>query len=207
MSSTRLVLLCGEFRRIALSATVADPAGTAEYVAGFRADGAPRRISVVRSDMEKRLTLKLRYPPAHSSEPGEADPDSVSRWAALADAFLEEIAKNRTTLVFVNSRRHAEKIAFLLNERAGEETAWAHHGSLSREVRNSVEERLKRGALKAVVATGSLELGIDIGSIDEVILAGTPGGAAAAVQRLGRAGHRLGAESRAVLFQIGRAHV
>ena len=198
----RLVLLCGEFRRIALSATVADPAGTAEYVAGFRADGAPRRISVVRSDMEKRLTLKLRYPPAHSSEPGEADPDSVSRWAALADAFLEEIAKNRTTLVFVNSRRHAEKIAFLLNERAGEETAWAHHGSLSREVRNSVEERLKRGALKAVVATGSLELGIDIGSIDEVILAGTPGGAAAAVQRLGRAGHRLGAESRAVLFPL-----
>jgi ATP-dependent Lhr-like helicase len=199
----RLALLCGDYRRIALSATVADPAAAAAFVAGYGPEGLPRPLAVVRSEEVKRIDLSLRYPPPLPNlSGGEADPESVTRWAALTDAFIGELARNRTTLIFVNSRRHAEKIAFLINERAGEELAWAHHGSLSREVRSSIEDRLKRGVLKAVVATGSLELGIDIGSVDQVILAGTPGGAAVTMQRLGRAGHRLGQESRAVLFPL-----
>ncbi|MFA6507734.1 MAG: DEAD/DEAH box helicase [Treponemataceae bacterium] len=198
----RLVCLCGEFRRIALSATVADPVAMAAYVAGFDSAGVPRPISVVHAGDEKRFRVDIKYPPPLPNLSSQPDPDSVSRWKALTDAFLHEVSQNRTTLIFVNSRRHAEKIAFLMNERAGEELAWAHHGSLSREVRTSIEERLKRGLLKAVVATGSLELGIDIGSVDKVVLAGTPFGAAETMQRIGRAGHQLGAESKAVMFPL-----
>lgn len=198
----RLAVLSGEFRRIALSATIADSASMASYVAGFDSSLSPRPIAVVRTGDEKRYRLDVKYPPPLPNLSSAPDPDSVSRWKSLTDAFLHEVSQNRTTLIFVNSRRHAEKIAFLMNERAGEEIAWAHHGSLSREVRTSIEERLKRGLLRAVVATGSLELGIDIGSVDEVVLAGTPMGAAETIQRIGRAGHRLGAESRAVLFPL-----
>ena len=102
----------------------------------------------------------------------------------------------------MNSRRHAEKLARFINEGLPEPLAWSHHGSLSRELRLVVESRLKQGELKAIVATSSLELGIDIGSLDQVILVQTPFTVASAVQRLGRAGHRVGEPSRGVLFPL-----
>ncbi len=102
----------------------------------------------------------------------------------------------------MNSRRHAEKLARFINEGLPEPLAWSHHGSLSRELRLVVESRLKQGDLKAIVATSSLELGIDIGSLDRVILVQTPFTVASAVQRLGRAGHRVDEPSRGVLFPL-----
>ncbi|MDR1910126.1 MAG: hypothetical protein LBQ35_09470, partial [Spirochaetaceae bacterium] len=122
------------------------------------------------------------------------------RYAALVSTILERIRANRSVLVFTDSRRRAERITWLVNQEAGEQAAWAHHGSLSREIRQSVERRLAEGALPCVVATSSLELGIDIGAVDEVILAGTPGSAAQTLQRIGRSGHRVGAVSRGRVF-------
>ena len=106
----------------------------------------------------------------------------------------------RPTIVFTDSRRRAERLAMMLNELGGEGTAWAHHGSLSREVRHAVEERLRRGELPCVVATGTLELGIDIGSVDRVALAGTPSRADQVLQRVGRAGHSVGQASTGVFY-------
>ena len=106
----------------------------------------------------------------------------------------------RPTIVFTDSRRRAERLATLINELGGEGTAWAHHGSLSREVRHAVEERLRRGELACVVATGTLELGIDIGSVAQVVLAGTPARADQVLQRVGRAGHAVGQTSTGVFY-------
>lgn len=201
----RLVLLSGEFQRVALSATVADPADAARFVGGFaparegRLEARP--VALVGSGLRREIELSIRYPELPAPDPAAPATESPSRWPVLIDSFAAAAEDNRTTLIFVNSRRHAEKIAFLMNE-GGRELAWAHHGSLSREVRAAVEERLKAGSLPVVVATSSLELGIDIGSIDEVVLAGTPAGAAAARQRIGRAGHRIGSPSRARLFPV-----
>ncbi|OHE66071.1 MAG: hypothetical protein A2001_20130 [Treponema sp. GWC1_61_84] len=203
----RLRLLSGGFRRIVLSATVADPADCARFAAGQEetpgGEFVARPMRIVRSELEKRRSVTVVYPTLSSGpavDAGAIQADSPSRWPLLADSFVRAVGRNRTTLIFTNSRRHAEKIAFLMNERAERMVAWAHHGSLSREVRSAVEERLKAGELPAVVATSSLELGIDIGSIDEVLLVGTPPGAAATLQRTGRAGHKLGAESRALMY-------
>ena len=102
----------------------------------------------------------------------------------------------------MNSRRHAEKLSRFINEGLPEPLAWSHHGSLSRELRLVVESRLKKGELKAIVATSSLELGIDIGALDRVILVQSPFTVASAVQRLGRAGHRVGQPSRGVIFPL-----
>ncbi|MDR1747823.1 MAG: DEAD/DEAH box helicase, partial [Spirochaetaceae bacterium] len=118
-----------------------------------------------------------------------------SRYVVLIDRIADRIRVNRTTLVFTDARRRAERIAFLLNELFGTTVAFAHHGSLSKEVRQAVETRLAEGRLPCVVATGSLELGIDIGSVDEVILAGSPGWSSVALQRIGRAGHGVGMTS------------
>lgn len=123
-------------------------------------------------------------------------------WNALAEECRREIAANRSTLFFVNSRRHAEKICRLVNEGADRQMVWAHHGSLSREIRTVVERRLKDGELPAIAATGSLELGIDIGSLDKVVLISTPFSVSAAVQRIGRSGHAVGEESRASLLPL-----
>jgi len=222
-SVERLTLLAGEFQRIALSATVADPQASALFSGGYLLDVGggyrPRPFSIVRCLGERRLSLDIAYPApltrsaaegddAEEGESSASDPaenDAPTRWPALAAAFVEACEGARTTIIFVNSRRHAEKIAFLMNERAEREIAWAHHGSLSREVRYAVEERLKAGELPVVVATSSLELGIDIGSVDQVILAGTPFSVSSAFQRLGRSGHRVGAESRARIYPTNEA--
>jgi ATP-dependent Lhr-like helicase len=154
---------------------------------------------------------------------GQDDHDGIpaGRYTAMAAALVGGLKKNRgtegadedraagnglpgeggrPTIVFTDSRRRAERLAAVLNELGGEGTAWAHHGSLSREVRHAVEERLRRGELPCVVATGTLELGLDIGSVEKVALAGTPSRADQVLQRVGRAGHAVGQSSIGVFY-------
>src|ERR1044071_3726165 len=116
----------------------------------------------------------------------------------------ELINSHRSTLIFVNTRRMAERISYRLREHLGEAVVASHHGSLSREIRLSAEERLKRGELKAIVATASLELGIDIGFIDLVCQMGSPRSIATFLQRVGRSGHRLGVIPKGRLFALTR---
>jgi len=198
----RLVRLSGEFQRIALSATLRPLATLAEFVGGFRLRGAPenpryepRRVIPVRSTLQKQYDLHLRYIPFESSG---NDPGDV--WGPLAAEVKKIILQNRSTLIFVNSRRLCEILTLRINEGEKEPVAYSHHGSLSLEVRSEVERRLKAGELRAIVATHSLELGIDIGTIDEVVLIQSPFSVSSAVQRVGRAGHQVGEISRGTFF-------
>lgn len=198
----RLALLAGEFQRVALSATVSPLPTVAAMVGGLRpvgdaADGelVPRPVTVVASPAEKRLDLRVEY----ASWDDRETPDA-SFLTLVAAKVRQRIAANRTTLVFVNSRKLCEKLARLVNADQDERLAHAHHGSLAKDLRQAVEARLKAGELRAVVATNSLELGIDIGSVDEVLLIECPPTVSAAVQRIGRSGHGVGEVSRAVFL-------
>jgi ATP-dependent Lhr-like helicase len=209
----RLVRLAGEFQRIALSATVKPLSVVADLVGGFHSEGSggepvyrKRRVQIVHCPMAKDYDIRISYPavaPTYSADFAQASaPGEEPLFDALARECRKIIAENRSTLFFVNSRRHAEKLARFINEGQPQTLAWSHHGSLSRELRLVVEQRLKRGELKAIVATSSLELGIDVGSLDQVILVQTPFSVASAVQRLGRAGHSVGQPSRGVIFPL-----
>src|SRR5204863_4748007 len=112
----------------------------------------------------------------------------------------ELIRQHRSTMIFVNSRRLAERLAAALNELAGSEVALAHHGSVAREKRQEMEDRLKRGVLPAIVATSSLELGIDMGAVDLVIQIEAPPSIASGLQRIGRASHQVGGVPAGVIF-------
>jgi len=210
----RLVRLSGEFQRIALSATVKPLSAVADLVGGFLLERPERsahsqlaaepvyrkrQVQIVHCPMTKTYELRVEFPAADAALAG---PGEEPVFDALARECRRIIAENRSTLFFVNSRRHAEKLARFINEGQPQPLAWSHHGSLSRELRLVVEQRLKQGELKAIVATSSLELGIDIGALDQVILVQTPFTVASAVQRLGRAGHRVDEPSRGVLFPL-----
>ncbi len=197
----RLTLLAGEFQRIALSATVRPMETVAEFVGGRRREpGAtvpayrPRPVSLVRSAAKKRYDVRVRFrsPPAGD--------DDTELWDVLAGELRGIVEGNRSTLVFANSRRLVEKLTARINAGLEAPLAYAHHGSLSREIRREVERRLKAGELKAIVATTSLEMGIDVGALDEVVLVQSPFSISSAVQRVGRAGHQVGEVSRAELF-------
>src|SRR3954452_15843609 len=125
---------------------------------------------------------------------------NTSIWPHVHPRILELIRAHRTTIVFCNARRMAERLAGHLNELAGEEVVRAHHGSLAREQRVQVESELKAGRLRALVATSSLELGIDMGTVDLVVLVESPGSVARGMQRVGRAGHRVGEASTGKIF-------
>src|SRR5574341_870939 len=116
---------------------------------------------------------------------------SNEMWTEIYDRLAELIRARRTTLVFVNTRRLCERVSHHLAARLGEQAVLPHHGSLSRKLRLSAEERLKKGELRAVVATASLELGIDIGTVDLVCQGGSPRSIAVALQRIGRSGHHV----------------
>ncbi|MBI5833333.1 MAG: DEAD/DEAH box helicase [Armatimonadetes bacterium] len=193
----RLTLVAGEFQRVALSATVRPMETIAAYVGGYTFDGQthrPRPMRILSAPGAKEYAVRVRCPDRGTTlEPGDW-------WRHLGRTIREAIDANQSTLVFVNSRRSAEKLALLLNENEPEPLAWPHHGSLSRETREVVEARLKRGELRAIVATGSLELGIDVGALDEVLLVETPFGVAQTLQRLGRAGHGVGQTSRGLFI-------
>lgn len=123
-----------------------------------------------------------------------------SIWPSIVPRLVERIRAHRSTMIFCNSRRLAERLSAAINEQAGEELALAHHGSVARDRRQIIEERLKRGELPAIVATSSLELGIDIGAVDLVIQIESPPSVSSGIQRIGRAGHQVGAVSRGVIF-------
>ena len=143
------------------------------------------------------LTLELPSSPLEAIMPNEV-------WTEEYDRLAELIRQHRTTLVFVNTRRLAERAARHLAERLGEDAVTSHHGSLAKEHRLKAEERLKAGELKALVATSSLELGIDIGDVDLVCQLGSPRAIAAFLQRVGRSGHGLGRLPKGRLFPLSR---
>ncbi|MDR1900900.1 MAG: DEAD/DEAH box helicase [Treponema sp.] len=203
----RLALTAGEFQRIGLSATVRPPEAAAEFLGGLKPAGlsyTKRPVHIVSPAIEKRINFNVEFPEQKAdTAAGKISADMFSpRYDALVEFILERIRLNHdrgTILVFTDSRRRAERLSFLINEKAGTKLAHTHHGSLCLEERRAVEKRLAAGQLPCVTATSSLELGIDIGSVAEVILAGSPQSAAAALQRVGRSGHGVGQVSRGTL--------
>ena len=194
----RLVPLAGEFQRIALSATVKPLEVVADFVGGRVMQGEAgyrkRNVTVVQSIHSKQYDVAVHTPP------DGPDLTKGTRWPELVKEFKKIIRRNKSTLMFTNSRRLCERISLMINEDKEKPVAYSHHGSLSRETRVVVEQRLKRGELAAIVATTSLELGIDVGALDEVVLVETPPSVSSAVQRIGRAGHNVGEISRGMLF-------
>ncbi|HXF97195.1 MAG TPA: DEAD/DEAH box helicase, partial [Gaiellaceae bacterium] len=201
------------FQRIGLSATQRPLAEIGRFVAG-----AGREIELVDAGVRKELDLEVVVPVEDLREPGStaelplppladgvqlgpgAERSSRSLWPSLYPAILDLVRAHRSTIVFVNNRRLAERLALRLNELAGEELARAHHGSLAREQRLEVEELLKAGRILCLVATSSLELGIDMGAVDLVVQVESPKSVARGLQRIGRAGHELGAVSKGRVF-------
>jgi ATP-dependent Lhr-like helicase len=182
-------------QRIGLSATQRPIEEIAQFLVGT---GQPPP-TIVDAGHIRTLDLELEIP----LSPLEAVM-SAEVWEEVNDRITELITQHRTTLVFVNTRRLAERLTMQLSERLGADRITSHHGSLSRETRLRAEERLRRGELQALVATASLELGIDIGSVDLVIQVGSTRSIATLVQRVGRAGHRLGAVPKGRLFALTR---
>ncbi len=165
-------------QRIGLSATVRPIEPVAQFLSS-------RDVRIVDTGHRRTLDLAVEVP---KDELGAVATNEM--WAEIYDRLATLIEAHRTTLVFVNTRRLAERVTHHLAERLGESAVLAHHGSLSRRLRLDAEQRLKRGELRAVVATASLELGIDIGSVDLVCQIGSPRSIAVALQRVGRSGHR-----------------
>ena len=190
----RLAWLSGEFQRVALSATVSPMQHVAEVLGGYQLhnDGAysPRVVEIIDADIDKQMDVRVEQP---DEEPDYSSDDKDAVWYPLIRRYISHINQNRSTLLFSGTRVQAEKVTRLINEEAEQELAYAHHGSLAREIRYDVEQAFKGGLLKAMVATNSLEMGIDIGDLDEVLLISTPLQVNSAIQRIGRAGHSVGA--------------
>jgi ATP-dependent Lhr-like helicase len=195
LSLERLERLTGGFQRVALSATQRPLEEIGRFVAG----GRP--IELVDAGVAKELDLQVVVPLEDMREPKEQG----SIWPSIYPALLELVRAHRSTIVFVNNRRLAERLALRLNELAEEEVARAHHGSLAREQRVVIEEDLKAGRIPCLVATSSLELGIDMGAVDLVIQVESPKSVARGLQRIGRAGHTLDAVSKGRIFPKFRA--
>lgn len=190
-----------DFVRIGLSATIHPLEEVAKFVFGFDDEGNPRPGIIVDVSFAKETEIKVES----VVEDLIYTPASVLS-EALYKRLAELIKAHRTTLIFTNTRSGAERVAFNLKKRYPEFEGLieAHHSSLSREVRLDVEEKLKRGELKAVVTSTSLELGIDIGTIDLVVLIGSPKSVNRALQRIGRAGHRLHEVSKGIILALDR---
>jgi ATP-dependent Lhr-like helicase len=199
LSLERLQSLTGRpLTRIGLSATQKPIEEVARFLIGA-GDADIGRCSIIDSGHARRRDLALELPPA----PLEAV-ISGEVWTLVYDRLAELIREHRTTLIFVNTRRLAERVARHLSERLDAENVAAHHGSLSKDRRLDAERRLKRGELKVLVATASLELGIDIGDVDLVCQIGSTRSINAFLQRVGRAGHQVGGISKGRLFPLSR---
>jgi ATP-dependent helicase Lhr and Lhr-like helicase len=198
-------------QRIGLSATQNPLEEVGRFMVG------PRRTArIVDAGIRKPLDLKIHVPVESMVEPeqtpapdlGVAERGDVTRksiWPAIYPELLAQVRAHRSTIIFVNSRRIAERLALRLNELAEEEISRAHHGSLAREERTVVEEMLKAGELPCLIATSSLELGIDMGAVDLVIQVESPKSVARGLQRIGRAGHSVGDTSKGRIFPKFRA--
>ncbi|MDE2449662.1 MAG: DEAD/DEAH box helicase [Gammaproteobacteria bacterium] len=202
LSLERLEALAGRrLTRIGLSATQRPIEEVARFLVGarqLRPDGEAD-CAIIDTGHVRRRDLQIEVPAA----PLEAVM-SGDVWTQVYDRLAQLAGEHRTTLIFVNTRRHAERVARHLSERLGETQVAAHHGSMAKELRFSAESRLKRGELKALVATASLELGIDIGDVDLVCQLGSPRAIAALLQRVGRSGHSLGGTPKGRLFPLSR---
>ncbi len=182
-----------------------------EFESGL-GDAAYRAVTIVDAGGRKALDLRTEVPVEDMARVGpmtefraasSLQPPAVHRrsiWSAIYPRLLDIVRRHTSTLIFVNNRRSAERLAGALNDLAGELLVRAHHGSISREQRIEVEEALKRGRLRGLVATSSLELGIDMGAIDMVVQIEAPPSVASGLQRAGRGGHHVSATSRAVFF-------
>ncbi len=202
-------------QRIGLSATVRPLAAVARYL------GGDREVEIVDCSAKPSLDLSVRVPVPDMHNPPAADaaaprggsilgelyarevgtpPSERGIWPLIYPELLAAIRANRSTIIFVNSRGLCERLAHKLNELAEEELVRAHHGSISHEKRAEIEEGLKSGAIRGIVATSSLELGIDMGAIDLVLLVESPGSVARGLQRVGRAGHGVGETSVGCIY-------
>jgi ATP-dependent helicase Lhr and Lhr-like helicase len=203
LSVERLEALAAQpVQRIGLSATQRPLEEIGRFV------GGGRPIELVDAGVAKELDLEVVVPVDDMREPGEGREEgweTRSIWPSIYPALLDLVRAHRSTIVFVNNRRLAERLALRLNELAEEEVARAHHGSLAREQRTVIEEDLKAGRIPCLVATSSLELGIDMGAVDLVIQVESPKSVARGLQRIGRAGHSLGEVSRGRIFPKFRA--
>jgi len=168
-----------------------------------------REVTIVDTSEKKRLDLTIEVPVEDMARIGQIEdipsgpasqgPVRTTIWTAIHPRLLELIRAHRSTLIFVNSRRIAERLASAINELAGEMLVRAHHGSVARPQRIEIEDRLKAGLLRGLVATSSLELGIDMGAIDLVIQIEAPPSVASGMQRIGRSGHTIGEASRGII--------
>ena len=198
LSLERLDALCGRrLLRIGLSATQKPIETMARFLVRDRR--VEQDCHIVDTGHVRARDLALEIP----SSPLEAVM-SAEVWVQIYDRLAELAEAHRTTLVFVNTRRMAERVARQLSERLGEDQVAAHHGSMAKELRLDAEQRLKRGALKLLVATASLELGIDIGDVDLVCQLGSPRSIASFLQRVGRSGHTVGGTPKGRLFPLSR---
>ncbi len=197
-------------QRIGLSATQRPLETIARFLGGI---GPGREVAIVDAGSRKALDLEVVVPVEDMARLGEVLPPEeqpggpvpygdmrTSIWPAIHPRLLELIRAHHSTIVFTNSRRLAERLAQRLNELAGEELVRAHHGSIAREQRLQIEEDLKAGRIPGLVATSSLELGIDMGAVDLVVLVESPTSVASGLQRVGRAGHQVGEPSKGIVF-------
>lgn len=189
-------------QRIGLSATQRPIEDLAWFLVGQRPDPAdPARAdcTIVDGGHVREMDLAIEVPPRELSAVCSGE-----QWDEIYTRLVDQIQSHRSTLVFVNTRRMAERISHRLGERLGTDAVASHHGSLSKELRLLAEQRLKAGELRAIVATASLEMGIDIGYIDLVCQIGSPRSIAGFLQRVGRAGHSLHAIPKGRLFPLTR---
>ena len=212
-------------QRIGLSATQRPLEEVAHFLGGHTVEGGLRPVTIVDAGIRKPLQVDVVVPvedmgdlqqPAPDIRSGPAGPAAAptrgSIWPSIYPRILQQVLEHRTTIIFTNARRQAERLAAKLNElyedEAGPtpegerrpELVKAHHGSLAREQRVVIEDELKRGVLRAIVATSSLELGIDMGAVDLVIQVESPGAVSRGLQRIGRAGHSVGEPSKGTLY-------
>jgi len=197
----RLSVLCnGTPQRIGVSATINPAERIARYLGGWEetADGkyVPRPVRIVESDMNRRLEVQVTVP-AYGQLLFNKREDA---WAPLIEEILRYVRDDSTTLIFVGNRRLCERLTSRLNEACGEGFCRSHHGSVSRERRLETEQLLRAGKLRCLVATSSLELGIDVGDVDHVLQIDSPFTAASGIQRFGRAGHQVGGTSRGTII-------
>jgi ATP-dependent Lhr-like helicase len=212
-------------QRIGLSATQRPLEEVARFLGGRTDDGTPRPVVIVDAGIRKPLEVDVVIPVEDMGELGQPvtelrsgpaavafTPQRTSIWPSIYPRILTQILQHRSTIVFTNSRRQAERLAAKLNElyleqvtsadpeAAPIELVKAHHGSLAREQRIVIEDELKRGVLRGIVATSSLELGIDMGAVDLVVQVESPGAVSRGLQRIGRAGHSVGEPSKGTIY-------
>jgi len=199
-----------EPQRIGLSATQRPLSETARFLGGTN-----REVAIIDAGRVKAMEITVEVPVDDMSDlergtevysgPAAvigAEPEGPRRsiWPAIHPRILELVRQHRSTIIFVNSRRLAERLAAAINELAGEDLVRAHHGSIAKEQRLLIEDALKAGRLPGLVATSSLELGIDMGAVDLVIQVESPTSVASGIQRIGRAGHSVGEPSKGTIF-------